>query len=241
MANTFTSFASGLLSAQRAPTTSAGPLFYSTRDSFLPFDADDDILGASVESDGNRSDTGRRLSFGGRSGGSSTTGDASARSTGGGGGGGGMSMAVPAFMSRLVAAPPTFSRGWKAYESSVAQPPVFAESDSDDTTEDGYEDGDSPPGAFLSTPLQQSPSTKGGADAGRASMVEPLLPPRTLFVYDQPMLGATGIRTHGKYRDSGWIVAYGFSVLVVLVFGVGKWWNAPIKVLEALWFRIKHS
>ncbi|KAK4047791.1 CCR4-NOT core subunit cdc39 [Microbotryomycetes sp. JL201] len=44
----FRSFASSVLSSQSRPAQPQ-PVFYSTRDSFVPFDAEDDILGASLE------------------------------------------------------------------------------------------------------------------------------------------------------------------------------------------------
>lgn len=201
----FASYASHLLSSQaQAPPP---PLFYSTRDSFLPFEADDDILGASVESNGDRP-TGR--SFGG-----STTSEgedeppptASA-----------LSAAVPAFMSRLSQAPARFSRGWRAHESVL---PVSHYSSDDESDEEDYEH-ESPPGAFLSTPLHGHPTH---------STIEPLLAPRTLFVY--PLAGQAtsgGVRAHAEYRDAHWIVIYGLSVILVIGLGVIEWWKTPARV-----------
>ncbi|KAM0787180.1 hypothetical protein ACM66B_006427 [Microbotryomycetes sp. NB124-2] len=54
----FRSFASSVLSQARPADQ---PVFYSTRDSFLPFDAEDDILGASIDSHTDDRGTARRL------------------------------------------------------------------------------------------------------------------------------------------------------------------------------------
>lgn len=207
MASNFASYASNLLSSQaQAPP----PLFYSTRDSFLPFDPDEDILGASasMESDGQRR-TGRSFGSG------STTGDeavdaAPTASM--------LGVAVPAFMSRLSQAPARFSRGWRAHESVL--PSHYLD---DDTDEEDDDDEDSPPGAFLSTPLHPQPPAN--------STTEPLLAPRTLVVFPVAgQAGGGGVRAQGEYRDSHWIVIYGLSVILVMMLGVVEWWKTPIKV-----------
>lgn len=212
----FSTFASGLLSRQsHAPL--APPSFYSTRESFIPFYEEDDILGASVDSV--HEDTGRRLSFGGGGGLDSETTDERAHdrmSTTQAG----STLALPSLMSRFTT-PARFSRGWKAYESiAPTGAPVFA----DEVYSDEDEDDDSPPGAFLTTPIHPAPPPPAPAD----STIEPLIPARTLFVYGHA--GHTGVRQHTVYQDSAWIVAYGLSLLLVLCFGVLKWWNAPVKV-----------
>lgn len=202
MTSNFATYASNLLSSQAPP-----PLFYSTRDSFLPFDPDEDVLGASVESDGERR-TGRSFS-------PSTTRSQdedeppSASMLG---------AAVPAFMSRLSQAPARFSRGWRAHESVL---PSRYQSDNE-SNEDDYDEEDSPPGAFLSTPLHLHPTTL---------TTEPLLAPRTLFVY--PVAGQAaggGVRAQGEYRDSHWIVIYGLSVILVMLLGIVEWWKTPVRV-----------
>lgn len=214
MATNFASYASRLLS--QSSTEPGAPLFYSTRDSFLPFTPDDDILGASVESsaDGSRREgrTGRALSFGVEDEEEEGEEQPTASMLG---------VQVPAFMSRLSQAPGRFaSRGWRTHESVL--PPQHSvyldeEEDEDDLTD---EEGDSsPPGAFLSTPLHRPPS---------GSTTEPLLAPRTLFVYPVPgSASGGGVRAQGEYRDSHWIVIYGLAVILVLVLGVVEWWKSP--------------
>lgn len=234
----FSAYASGLLSRQTQASLAAGPSFYSTRESFIPFYEEDDILGASADSEHHHDhqDTGRRLSFGGGGGLDSESADDRSRaqdrdretSTPAA-----SILGIPAFMSRLTT-PAKFSRGWKAYESVAPTrggAPVFADEVYSDE-EDYEDDDDSPPGAFLTTPIHPAPTpappAAPHAHATTDSMIEPLIPPRTLFVYGHT--GHSGVRQHGVYQDSVWIVAYGLSLLLVLFFGVIKWWNAPVKV-----------
>jgi hypothetical protein len=199
----FASYASHLLNSTGP---SPQPLFYSTRDSFIPFAHEDDILGGSIETEDDRQEQGRRLSFG--SGDSRDDGEeqpppptASV-------------LGIPAFMSKLSQAPARFSRGWRAHdsESVLPQSQVYL-----DYSDDGS-DQNSPPGAFLSAPLPP-PSASN----------EPLLPPRTFFVY--PVPGQTnGVGAQAEYRDSGWIVAYGLAVIAVFLLGIREWWDSPVKV-----------
>lgn len=122
--------------------------------------------------------------------------------------------AIPAF-SRLVSG--AGARGWKAHES------VHPTQNATPTPEDVYreysdeeEERDSmdsePPTAFLSTP---GPSTSA------QPLTEPLLHPKSIYVY--PSQGRLGGVRPVVYKDSGWIVGYGFSVGFACVIGIKLW------------------
>ncbi|ORY57398.1 plasma-membrane choline transporter-domain-containing protein [Leucosporidium creatinivorum] len=222
MASNFASYASHLLSQSQA-TTSA-PLFYSTRDVFTPaIDPEDDILGASASLEDmdhhHHHQRGRQLSFGSLDDGRPDDDEDEQQPPSA------SLMGVPAFMSRLSAAPACFSRGWRAHESVLPQhhEHAYLDDDDHDSTSDLSADESSPPGAFLSTPLHHPPPT--------GSTTEPLIAPRTLFVYPvQGQAAGGGVRAQGAYRDSHWIVIYGLSVILVLVLGVVEWWKSPVKI-----------
>lgn len=220
MATNFASYASHLLSQSQA-TTSA-PLFYSTRDVFTPaIDPEDDILGASasLEDMEQHHRRVRQLSFGSLDDGREDPDDEEGQEQPTA-----SLMGVPAFMSRLSAAPARFSRGWRAHES-VAQHAYLDHHDDSGSDFSGSEEGEatSPPGAFLSTPLHQPPPT-----GTKGSTTEPLIAARTLFVYPvQGQAQGGGVRAQGHYRDSHWIVLYGLSCILVLILGFVEWWNYP--------------
>ncbi|KPV72790.1 uncharacterized protein RHOBADRAFT_55473 [Rhodotorula graminis WP1] len=152
--------------------------------------------------------------------------------------------AIPAFVSRLGGrAPARPGRGWRAYESVApgasgsgggaasrgggpgGRPGAVYSDGEDDETDDG--DDDEPlPGAFVSLPLG------GGGGAARElplahAMDEPLVGRRTLFVYPVPGPGGGGANAHEAYRDTGWVVAYGVSLLAVAALALHAWWSAP--------------
>jgi hypothetical protein len=223
MASNFASYASHLLS-QSTATTSA-PLFYSTRDVFTPaIDPEDDILGASASLEEleqqQHTRRGRQLSFGslddGRHSYQDEADEQQEQPTA-------SFMGVPAFMSRLSAAPARFSRGWRAHESVAHHGQHAAYLDQEEESGSDFseeEEETSPPGAFLFTPLHPRPPT--------GSTTEPLIAPRTLFVY--PVQGQAvggGVRAQGQYRDSHWIVIYGLSCILVLILGLVEWWKSP--------------
>lgn len=219
MTSNFASYASHLLS-QSTATTSA-PLFYSTRDVFTPaIDPEDDILGASasLEDLDQHNRRGRQLSFGSLDDGREDPGYADEEQeqpTA-------SLMGVPAFMSRLSAAPARFSRGWRAHESVAQHHHQHAYLDDEDSGSEfsGSGEESSPPGAFLSTPLHHAPPN--------GSTTEPLIAARTLFVYPvQGQAAGRGVRSQGQYRDSHWIVIYGLSCILVLILGVVEWWKSP--------------
>ncbi|GAA5919214.1 hypothetical protein JCM6882_002779 [Rhodosporidiobolus microsporus] len=236
----FSTFASNLLTST-APLHQP-PLVQSTTDSFPHLSSsatEDDILGAS--DDGQlpryaRSD--RRFSFGSADDGAPSSPSPSpsrlsrtthARSVLGPAA---SSLAgIPAFVSRLGGRDGTrrsgqghgqVGRGWKAYESVVA-PPAHRGRDaySDEDSETDEDDGPLP-GAFVSHPQAQ------GEPPGETTMDAPLLGRRTLFVYPVPGLsGGGGTNSRERYRDAGWIAAYGLSLLAVAVLAILAWWSAP--------------
>ncbi|GAA5852117.1 hypothetical protein JCM8547_000162 [Rhodosporidiobolus lusitaniae] len=238
----FSAFASNLL---QQPASQAAPLFHSTLTSFAAppavSDSATDILGASESSErpphpspldgpfslASDEDDERTTSR------SSTTPPAAHASF----------AAIPAFVSRIGRAANPSSRGWKAYQSiAVGAPPSgrgagVGYSDADSETDDD-EDDEPVPGAFVSQPGPGSTGagTAGGRGPGRGgpavpqseAMDEPLMGRRTLFVYPVPSpAGGGGTNSKERYRDSGWIAAYGVSVCAVLALAVKAWWSAP--------------
>lgn len=224
----FATYASRFLSDSLATTStppSSQPLFYSTRDSYLPFASEDDILGASYEEEprggGSQQHAGggaRRLSFGD----ASEEGEGDNEREGGNNNTPGQSLllgraggVVPAFMSRLVGNAGV-GRGWRAHDTTVLEP---AYSDNEESySDDEDEEEEEPPGAFLSTP-QHHHHTGGGGRMGPSD--EPLLGGgRTLSLASSIAAtngggGGGGVQQKG-YQDSGWIVVYGCALLVVL-------------------------
>ncbi|BGP20959.1 hypothetical protein JCM10213_007124 [Rhodosporidiobolus nylandii] len=240
----FSTFASNLLASNAA--SQAAPLFYSTRTDFATHphaagiqESADDILGASDDSQPpqpTRSD--RRFSLSSEeddedAGVSSEAGDGRSRATTGArsfaAAGASHLAAIPAFVSRIGRAPPPpsarGSRGWRAYESVVA-PQGYAGRVYSDEEESDEEDGPLP-GAFVSQPLDQDGvSLPPPPPPETNALDEPLLGRRTLFVYPVPGPGG-GTNARERFRDSGWIAAYGAAVCAVLVLAVKAWWTAP--------------
>ncbi|BGP36036.1 hypothetical protein JCM10296v2_007888 [Rhodotorula toruloides] len=146
--------------------------------------------------------------------------------------------ALPAFVAKFgMIAPGTGGgggRGWKAYESIAASAAAFRHgrggrtdaiySDGESSDEDEEDDGPLP-GAFVSQP---------GEAQREYAMDEPLVGAEeaqrrkeTLYVY--PVHATQGEEADpARYRDSGWIVAYGLCVLAVVALAITAWTSSPL-------------
>lgn len=145
--------------------------------------------------------------------------------------------ALPAFVSRIAAGPGSGAgtggakrgRGWKAYESilpggggsTVAGRHVvvdeYGELEEIEAS-DEEEEEDPVPGAFV---VAAGATPPPGAAAHHPQAT-------TLHVYPAPGPGGETEPADGaKYRDAGWIVAYGVSLLAVVALALQAWWTSP--------------
>lgn len=145
--------------------------------------------------------------------------------------------ALPAFVSRLAAGPGSGAgtggakrgRGWKAYESilpgggsTVAGRHVvvdeYGELEEIEDSDEEEEEEDPVPGAFV---VAAGATPPPGAAAHHPQAT-------TLHVYPVPGPGGESEPADGaKYRDAGWIVAYGVSLLAVVALALQAWWTSP--------------
>lgn len=146
-----------------------------------------------------------------------------------------------AFVSRFGTAAGG-GRGWKAYESIAASAAAFTRSggrhggrgrgrpdviysDGEDDSSDDEDDGPLP-GAFVSQPGREAQREYAmdeplvGADAARQRK-------ETLYVYPVPATDGDEADPT-RYRDAGWIVAYGVCVLAVVALAITAWTATPL-------------
>lgn len=149
---------------------------------------------------------------------------------------------LPAFVTRLTGGAGTRGgRGWRAYESIVpgasraaaagtASHVVFEHAPHDDDEFDSEEGEEEPvPGAFVDA-AAAAKSTAAAAESQKRPSPAPAPPPQVLHVY--PVPGPTERFEAGGqqvvfYRDAGWIVAYGVSLLAVIALALQAWWTSP--------------
>ncbi|KAK4047270.1 CCR4-NOT core subunit cdc39 [Microbotryomycetes sp. JL221] len=212
----FRTFASSVLGDAKSRLHTQ-PVFYSTRDSYVPFDAEDDILGASADSHDAHEQrrTARALSFDGggsddedgrRSDDSNMQVKSVARTAFD------MGTARDSFLSASTA---YFSklkqRGWRAHETHV-----FAHDDQDDDDGDETFSDDEPQEAFLSKP----------ASRGTTTLTQPLLG-STIGANPYSSSVAPHVVRNGGMHDIAWLGLFVISLALVIVNTLRQWWTLP--------------
>ncbi|GAA5946753.1 hypothetical protein JCM3765_002000 [Sporobolomyces pararoseus] len=140
----------------------------------------------------------------------------------------GLSSNVPAFVSRsLLSArgggPGAGFRGWKVHQSVQAtttttqQLPKYNLTDSDLSEEEEDQEEEGPlPGTFVSSPPPNLHEPLIGGGSSR----------KILFIYPNERTTITNNRI-GFYRDSIWIVIYGFSISITLFIAFKAYFATP--------------